>query len=76
MHEDSNHCPLCGAGGDYFQDSPRAEEIHYTARALWALHKHRQALRKQGRDFEADGVSRVIRNYEEILEITHPEETH
>lgn len=62
-------CPTCGTEGDDYGGPPRAEQYHFYARALWSLHKLRQALEAQRLSNLAAGVSAAIRYVEMIGEL-------
>lgn len=63
-------CPTCGESGDHFAGTPRQEAEHYGKRALWALHKLRQALSRRGdKAGLPDVASSIINDTEELLEL-------
>lgn len=62
-------CPTCGVEGEYFEGPPRAERDHFIARALWDLHRARQAQDKltSGSADLSDEFSEVCRKLDEIV---------
>ncbi len=65
-------CPVCGEGGEYFQATPKAEASHFAARAIWAIHRMRQALEAMGKFDRSRLASALVREIEELREETKP----
>lgn len=65
-------CPVCGEGGEYFQATPRAEVLHFAARAVWAIHRLRQALEALGKYDAAAVASFLVREIEDVTADTKP----
>ena len=65
-------CPTCGEKGDQFSGTARGAQAHFMARAIWQLHKLRQASTGELAAF----VSRLIDDLEEIFERLFEERRH
>ncbi len=63
-----DECIVCGEEGANFRGTPRAERLVYYHRALWNLHKLRQALMPDSHAV-ADEVSDVIRRLEAVSDV-------
>lgn len=53
-------CPVCGESGDEYRGTPKAEQRHFFARAVWSLHRVRQALERESRVGMASRISSAI----------------
>ncbi len=62
--------------GDYFQGNPKDEARHFLARAIWSLHKSRQALEAGESRVLSFEISAAIKIVDEVavlaLELTPP----
>lgn len=67
-------CPVCSEGGEYFQATPKAEVSHFAARAVWSLHRLRQALEAAGKRDRASVAGALVREIEEMMDETRPGE--
>lgn len=63
---------MCGAGGEYYNATAQAEVYHFTARAIWALHRLRIALCAMDRTDRGSAVSALIHELESLMEDTNP----
>jgi hypothetical protein len=60
---------VCGEDGQYFGAKPRVEQLHFTHRALWDLHRLRQALERGGLHTLALVLSDVITKVDRLASI-------
>jgi hypothetical protein len=66
----AHKCPTCHEDGQYVTcRSARVEQLHFVQRALWDLHRLRQALQEERRDVLAGTVSVLIREADTIANI-------
>ncbi len=61
-------CLLCHEDGRDFRGTPKAERLVFSERALWDLHKLRQALDEDSAVL-ADEVSEITRRMENVAEL-------
>lgn len=65
-------CPTCGEGGEYFRATALAERRHFFSRALWAMHRWRQALEALRETEQAREASALILIFEQMKEGDEP----
>jgi hypothetical protein len=69
-------CPTCSEAGAEYVGTPIAETDHFLARALWDLHKTRQAVNARGYREMSLLLSEQIRSLEHLADLLNASRAH
>ena len=69
-------CPTCGGDGDQYMGTARGAVRHFMHRAIWQLHKLRQAADAMGAKEMSSYVSAKLKELEDTYERTFEDRRH